>query len=287
MANKNNFYTYIFGNWEKFLLLLITSIISLVGYAFMGGAFIQLKDAAKIPAQVKLTDPKDGMGSSDLYRIFLINVYTSLEHYIKLRLNQIVSLSEFVPPTLILLLLPFVASLGVSILFPAMVIYTFFIGFTMTITDDTKWYQLPIFNISHFCNGCKKSGQEDGGIFAFISQSFSWWGTLLYTILLFIMNLIAFNCIAGAGALYIVWYLLLRPLYCNPEGKVDVHNYKKIITILMDYTNTLLFMCSLIYFIAGVMYLGTPLQIATALVFIVSVFWLLFEYLKAYYLKTV
>jgi hypothetical protein len=91
--------------------------------------------------------------------------------------------------------------------------------------------------------------------------------------------------ITCGGAAYIVWFLLIRPLHQNPNGDFNVLNYRDILNILLEYSNTLLFMCSVIYFMAGILYLGQPLQITVTLVFIFSVLWLLFEYLKIWYAK--
>ncbi len=283
---KNDFVKYIFGNWEKFIILFITSLISLVGYSFMGGSFIQLQgfNKKKEPPDLKNVEGNDP-SDVQIYIAFVTYIWVLLQNELYNQIISLVNLVKKVNPIFLLLIVPMLFSIAIPLLIPFVVFIIIKAIFEKGPSSQMQPFLFPPYNVStHFCGFCK-----DGGSGSFIDNWIKypifWILAAIKTIFILIINFIVIGIITCGGAAYIVWFLLIRPLHQNPNGDFNVLNYRDILNILLEYSNTLLFMCSVIYFMAGILYLGQPLQITVTLVFIFSVLWLLFEYLKIWYAK--
>jgi hypothetical protein len=282
---KNDFVKYIFGNWEKFIILFITSLISLVGYVFMGGSFIQLQELTTQSLPPTFTDAGVGDGDMAIYIAFVKYIWDVLHIEISNQMVSLVHLVEKVHPIFLLLIVPMMFSIAIPLLIPYVVFLIVKSIFTYEPSTRMAPFLFPPFNVStHFCVFCKEEG-NGSVIDNWIKYPIFWILAAIKTIFILIINFIVLGFITGGGAAYILWFLLIRPLHQSPDGKFNIFNYREILAILLDYSNTLLFMCSIIYFMAGVLYLGQPLQITVTLVFIFSVLWLFFEYLKMWYAK--
>lgn len=123
----NDWVTYIFGNWAGFIVFLLSSIITLIGVTFMGGAFVQLKDTQKFDGS-SLKKPDIEPHAKDtgfkLYLGFFKFMYDLLFYHIRTIINGIMYYLGFLPISILLFLLPIGVTLFIPVIYPCMVALT-------------------------------------------------------------------------------------------------------------------------------------------------------------------
>jgi hypothetical protein len=294
---KNDWITYIFGKWPAFVGFLFSSIITVIGVMFMGGAFVQLRDSEpfnstkpEIPIDAI---PKTGLA---LYKAFCKYILDLLFYNIQYIINTIMYYLQYIPVPILLFLLPLGVTFFLPFLFPCIVALTV-IGLLISRPSDKtgtseqthpfRYLIIPPFALfSYFCESCTKKISSyfsiEGMIHLYTYIPMLWYYSMVMLMYCF-ANVISVGVISGIGWAYFIWYVFIRPLHYNIATKTnDWFHYLKIKAELAKYTSTLLIVFSLIYFTGATLYLGHPLRVTALVVFISSLLWLLYNHIKNY-----
>ena len=266
---------YILGDTTQFIVGLITCLIALIGILFMGGSFVILSEDQKKNSISKKEcinlDSGDKQGFS-LYVFFILTLWYVLKSNITKVSTLIFETVSNINRRFTIFILPLIWVMCIPILYPVMLVLTVGGLLTATFNGNVTNLVFPPANVSTYY--CKYTTSKEDGIFTRFGNFLYWCMWLLITCILFGMNMMVINGLAGCGALYFFVHTLVRPL----------QHYKEIIMTSIDYSMTITALCGLIFFILSVIYLGPPLRIAAGVGFLAIILGLLYKYFKQIYL---